>query len=67
MLAAAAAGSRVFNYAPTQIKRAVTMNGLSGKNDVARGVQLLLGLRELPPPDAADAIAAAICHLNRID
>lgn len=67
MLAAAAAQARVFNYAPAQVKRAVTSNGLSSKEDVQRSVQLLLGLRDLPPPDAADALALGICHLHRID
>lgn len=65
MLAAAAAKLRVFDYAPAQVKKAVTVNGLSAKGDVQRSVQLLLGLREPPPPDAADAVALAICHLSR--
>jgi crossover junction endodeoxyribonuclease RuvC len=67
MLAAAAAKARVFDYAPSQVKRAVTMSGLSQKSDVQRSVQLLLGLRDLPPPDAADALALGLCHLNRIE
>lgn len=66
MLAAAAAKARVFDYAPSEIKKAVTVNGLCGKGDVQRSVQLLLGLREPPPEDAADAIAAGICHLHRM-
>jgi Holliday junction resolvasome RuvABC endonuclease subunit len=27
-------------------------------------VQAMLNLTELPPPDAADAMAVAICHAN---
>ncbi len=66
MLAAAAARAEVYDYAPSEIKKSVTPSGLARKSDVQRSVQLLLGLREPPPEDAADAIAAALCHLHRI-
>jgi crossover junction endodeoxyribonuclease RuvC len=65
MLAAAARKARVFDYAPAQVKKCVSGNGQASKETVQRMVRVTLGLRELPPPDAADAIALAICHNNR--
>lgn len=55
----------VHEYAPGEIKRAVTGNGRAAKEQVGRMVGLLLG--GSPPGDehACDALAAAICHLNR--
>jgi crossover junction endodeoxyribonuclease RuvC len=66
MLAAAAARSRVYEYAPAQVKRAVTGNGQAPKEFVQRMVQRTLGLREAPEPDVADAIALALCHIHRL-
>ncbi len=66
MLAGAAAHARVYDYAPSQVKKAVTGKGNATKEDVQRMVRVILGLRESPPHDAADAIALAICHLNRV-
>ncbi len=66
MLAAAASKARVYEYAPAEVKRTVTGNGQASKDSVQRMVQATLGLREKPPPDAADAIALALCHLNRL-
>jgi len=66
MLAAAAANARVFDYSPAEIKKTVSGSGRADKETVQRMVKLILGLRELPPPDAADAIALGLCHLNRL-
>lgn len=66
MLAAAVAKARVFDYAPAQVKKTVTGNGRSSKRGVQQMVQVRLGLRELPEPDVADAIALALCHINRL-
>lgn len=66
MLAAAAAKARVYDYAPAQVKKAVTGNGGASKANVQRMVRLLLRLRDLPPPDAADALALGLCHINRL-
>ncbi len=66
LLAAAAGRARVFDYAPAQVKKAVSGNGRASKGDVQRMVRLLIGAREAPPPDAADAIALALCHINRL-
>jgi crossover junction endodeoxyribonuclease RuvC len=54
------------SYTPQQVKGAVCGHGRVGKEQVARMVARLLGLPDPPAPDhAADALAAAICHLNR--
>jgi crossover junction endodeoxyribonuclease RuvC len=59
---AAAAGLTVAEYAATQIKLAVTGSGRAEKPQVAQMVKLLLKLTEVPPSDAADALAVALCH-----
>ncbi len=54
---------RLFEYTPLQIKSTVTGNGNAQKKQVQYMVQSLLRLKETPKPDdAADALAAAICH-----
>lgn len=58
------AGLPVHEYAPAQIKRTVTGNGRAAKLQVQRMVRSLLGLEGTPAADAADALAAAICHAN---
>jgi crossover junction endodeoxyribonuclease RuvC len=65
MLAAASAGVDVSEYAPLSIKSAVVGYGRAEKHQVQRMVARLLGLEQIPePPDAADALAIAICHLH---
>ena len=65
LLALAQAGVPVTEYTPLQIKQAVTGYGLADKMQVQQMVQLLLSLESLPKPDdAADALAASICHYN---
>lgn len=56
------AGLPVSEYAPRAIKQAVVGGGAAEKAQVQRMVALLLNLSELPPTDAADALAVAICH-----
>jgi crossover junction endodeoxyribonuclease RuvC len=64
-----AAGQRAVparSYTPQQVKGAVCGNGRAAKEQVGRMVARLLGLAEIPSPDhAADALAVAICELNR--
>jgi crossover junction endodeoxyribonuclease RuvC len=65
MLAAGQRGVPCFSYTPQRVKSAVCGNGRAGKDQVARMVQRLLRLPELPTPDhASDALAVAVCHLN---
>ncbi len=62
MLAAVNRGAQVFEYAPSQIKSAVTGSGRADKHQVAEMVRVILGLTKAAPADASDALAAAICH-----
>ena len=65
MLAASSAGLEVSEYSPLSIKSAVVGYGRAEKPQVQHMVTRLLNLTEIPePPDAADALAIAICHLH---
>lgn len=65
LVAAAQAGCPVVQYSPNEVKQAVTGYGSATKEQVQRMVQALLKLPERPrPPDVADALALAICHLT---
>jgi crossover junction endodeoxyribonuclease RuvC len=65
LLAAGQRGLPCAGYTPQQVKGAVCGSGRAQKDQVARMVQALLGLAELPRPDhAADALAVAVCHVN---
>ena len=64
MLVAAQAGLQVAEYAANTIKQTVTGYGHADKNQILKMVNVLLpGTGELSP-DAADALAIAICHLH---
>jgi crossover junction endodeoxyribonuclease RuvC len=64
LLAAAEQGLPVVQYSPNEVKLAVTGWGGAAKDQVQRMVQALLHLPEKPaPPDRADALALALCHL----
>jgi crossover junction endodeoxyribonuclease RuvC len=54
----------VFEYSPLEIKKGVVGYGRAEKKQVQIMVKAILKLSVLPPPDAADALAAAICHAN---
>jgi crossover junction endodeoxyribonuclease RuvC len=65
MLAAAQAGLPVVAYSPLSIKSAVVGYGRAEKAQVQIMVARLLNLPALPePPDVADALAIAVCHLH---
>ncbi|HEY6490767.1 MAG: crossover junction endodeoxyribonuclease RuvC [Terracidiphilus sp.] len=65
LLAAAAQGLPVAEYAPLRIKSSVVGYGLAKKEQVQFMVARLLELEQLPQPaDAADALAIAICHIH---
>lgn len=64
LLAAAQAGLSVYEYPPKRIKQAVVGRGDAAKTQVGFMVRALLGLRETPPSDAADAIAIGLTHLR---
>jgi crossover junction endodeoxyribonuclease RuvC len=65
LLAAASLGLPVAEYAPLRIKSSVVGYGLAKKEQVQFMVARLLELKQIPePPDAADALAIAICHIH---
>jgi crossover junction endodeoxyribonuclease RuvC len=66
IVSAARRGLPVALHTPSEVKAAVTGNGRADKDQVTTMVTRLLRLDERPsPPDAADALALAICHLWR--
>jgi crossover junction endodeoxyribonuclease RuvC len=63
LLVTAQAKVPVFEYAPRQIKMALTGSGAAEKPQMQMMTKRLLNLAEIPQPDdAADAIAVALCH-----
>jgi len=65
-IAMAAALSReipITEYAPRKVKKAITGNGASSKEQIAHMLQSQLNLKELPEYlDATDALGVALCH-----
>jgi crossover junction endodeoxyribonuclease RuvC len=65
-LGAARRDIEVHFHTPSEVKAAVTGNGAADKEQVAAMVTKILALQAKPtPPDAADALALAICHCWR--
>ena len=54
----------IAEYTALQVKQAVVGNGHAGKAQVQEMVRRLLKLAGAPSPDAADALACAICHAH---
>ncbi|MFH1212703.1 MAG: crossover junction endodeoxyribonuclease RuvC [Candidatus Neomarinimicrobiota bacterium] len=67
LIAGANAGLKIAQYAPKKIKSAVVGNGSAAKEQVQFMVSRILGLTQPPESfDTTDAMAVAICHLNRL-
>lgn len=65
LLAGTLSGLRVAEYAPAEVKNAVTGTGRATKEQMQYMVQQLLRLKTPPQPaDAADGVAVALCHCN---
>lgn len=64
IFAGADKGIPVFEYSPLEVKKAVVGYGRAEKRQVQIMVKAILKLPVLPPADAADALATAICHAN---
>jgi len=65
LLTAAELGCEVAEYTSNEVKLSVTGFGSATKQQVQKMVTRLLDLEALPkPPDAADALALALCHLS---
>ena len=66
LLAAAASGIEVGEYAPRLVKKAVVGTGGADKPQVHAMVQRLLPGAKIAGPDAADALAVAITHAHHL-
>ena len=64
IMTCAGKGVPVFEYTPLEVKKAVVGYGRAEKRQVQVMVKAILKLAALPPADAADALAQAICHAN---
>jgi crossover junction endodeoxyribonuclease RuvC len=64
--AAIEAGVKVFEYSPREIKKAISCYGAADKSQVAKMVGILLGVKDITPFDATDALATSICHINTV-
>ncbi len=63
LLAAAQASIPAHSYSPREVKSSITGYGAASKQQMQQMVSSALGLTEYPePPDAADALAVALCH-----
>ena len=66
LLAAGQAGVPVSSYPPREVKKTVSGSGAAEKSQLAWMVERLLAMSAAPDsPDAADALAVAICHANQ--
>jgi crossover junction endodeoxyribonuclease RuvC len=67
LLTAAAAGCEVVQYTSNEVKQGLVGYGAATKDQVQRMVAQVLGLPSVDgPPDVADALALAICHLTTV-
>lgn len=66
LLCAALKNIPLYEYTPAEVKKSVTGNGRADKSQVQKMVKHILGLKEIPKPDEADALAIALCHTHRI-
>lgn len=64
LVAMAEAGLEIHEVAPRKVKQAIVGYGAAQKLAVAKMVQRMLQLAELPDPDAADALALALTHVQ---
>ena len=62
LAAVAESGVEIFEIATRKVKQAIVGYGAAQKIAVAKMVQRMLNLAELPAPDAADALALALAH-----
>lgn len=62
LVAVGEAGLEIFEISPRKVKQAIVGYGAAQKLAVAKMVQRMLHLSELPSPDAADALALALAH-----
>ena len=67
LLVAAEAGCEVAQYTSNEVKQGLVGYGAATKDQVQRMVAQVLGLAVVEgPPDVADALALAVCHLTTV-
>jgi crossover junction endodeoxyribonuclease RuvC len=66
LLASASAGLAVGEYHPSTVKKAVVGTGGAEKRQIQAMMAVLLPGAKLAGPDAADALAVAICHAHHV-
>ncbi len=64
LTSAARGGLSVYEHSPSTLKQSVVGYGNATKEQVQKMVKTLLNMSTTPKADAADALAAAICHIN---
>jgi len=64
MLAGENAGLKIYEYAPTRVKLAVTGSGRARKFEIMKMVSYVLGIEDFEKSDISDALAIALCHIN---
>ena len=64
LLVCGRASLEVHEYAPARVKRVVAAHGRADKAQVAQMIRVILSLTSVPAPDAADALALAVTHLQ---
>lgn len=68
MVALARSGLPVFEYAPREVKQAVVGRGGASKEQVQFMIRRLFGQKRVSGPyDVTDALAVAVCHVNRLE
>jgi crossover junction endodeoxyribonuclease RuvC len=58
------AGLPVHEYAARQVKQALVGKGSAEKSQVQHMVRFLLGVKDVLPADASDALGIAMCHIH---
>ena len=66
LIGAAGAALPVYRYTPAQVKRSITDYGAATKEQVQQVIAATLGMSEIPPSDAADAISIGLCHFAQL-
>jgi crossover junction endodeoxyribonuclease RuvC len=65
LVVAAAEGLPVHEYTAVEVKKAVTGYGRAEKRQVQEMLRSILSINGCLSPDGADALALALCHINR--
>ena len=66
IIASANAEKSISIYTPREVKQALTGFGAASKEQVQKMVENILNMeKSITPLDASDALAIAICHINR--